>query len=98
MINVTINSQPLSADIGHINNMADLVEFVKANIDPTSIITDLQLNGKALSDIDWRMPLSVQGNAELAVTTGSQKEFVQERLKTASLYVEHIINELIGDF
>jgi len=93
MINVVIDGKPMTADIGHINAMTDLVEFIKANIDPTTIITDMRLNEKALSDIDWRMPLSVQGDAVLEIITGAQGDFITERLETSSSYLAHIILE-----
>lgn len=94
MLRVKINGEQELADIGAINTMADLVELIKSNIDPDSIITSLTLEGRELSDADWRVPLSVQGDALLEVTTGSKEEYVSERLSHAGGYLEQIISQL----
>ncbi|MCB0345919.1 MAG: hypothetical protein KDD66_12440 [Bdellovibrionales bacterium] len=94
MVRVKINGEQELSDIGTINTMADLVELIKAQIDPDSIITSLVLEGKELSDADWRVPLSVQGDAMLEVTTGSKEDYVSERLSQAGGYLEQIAEQL----
>ena len=94
MVLVKINGEQELSDIGAINTMADLVELIKSHIDPDSIITALVLEGKELSDADWRVPLSVQGDAVLEVTTGSKEEYVAERVVQAGDYLEQIISQL----
>lgn len=94
MVRVKIDGQEELQDIGSTNTMADLVELVKAHIDPDSIITSLKLEGRELADADWRVPLSVQGDALLEVTTGSKEEYVSDRLNQAQEYLEQILGEI----
>ncbi len=93
MITVQIDNNRTITDIGGIRTMPDLVEFIKANIDPDRIITELTLLGRKLSDADWRAPLSVQGNGVLQVTTGSKTEYCIERLTFAVACLEQICFE-----
>lgn len=90
MVKVKIDGQDSDSEIGHISTMADLVEFVKASIDPDTIIVDLKLEGRELSDADWRVPLSVQGDSVLEVTTGSRDNYVTQRLSSAPDYMYQI--------
>ncbi|MCB0359477.1 MAG: hypothetical protein KDD44_07565 [Bdellovibrionales bacterium] len=94
MVTVRINGEESLPSIDRIGTMGDLVEFVKANIDPDEIIVGLQLQGKDLSDADWRVPLSVQGDAVLDVTTGTRGEYLDDRLKSAPEILEAIVTQL----
>jgi len=93
MIKVIIDGNEFSAGLDRVKTMSDLVELVKVSIDPDSIITSMLLNEMELTDADWRAPLSVQGDSTLAIATGSKENYVEQRLETSVLYLEHIINE-----
>ena len=95
MVKVEINGTEFSSDLASIKTMAELVELIKASIDPDVIITSLSIEGKELSEADWRTPLSVQGEAVLEVTTGSRETYVSERLALAGLYMEQIVAEFV---
>lgn len=71
--------------------MGELVEVLKASIDPDSIITAMTLNGKELTENDWRMPLANQGSAVVEIATGSRQTYVSDRLASASLYLDEIV-------
>ncbi len=72
------------------NSMSELIELIKATIDPDSIITSISLAGQELSDNDWRTPLSAHGNSVLEILTGSKEEYVSERVVMADQFVEKI--------
>ena len=93
MITVKVDGSVWGHDLGGINSMPDLIEFIKANIDPEKIITTLLISGRDLSEVDWRVPLSVQGDSTLEVTTDSQRNYVTDRLMAAQEYAEYITNE-----
>ena len=90
MITVTVDGRSFPCDPAAVRTLGELVELVKASIDPDSIITSVQLNGKELTDNDWRTPLIVQEAAALDMCTGSRKEYVSQRLAAASGYVDRI--------
>ena len=93
MVTVEINGEVAITDTSAISTMGDLIELVKATIDPETIITDLKLAGKNLSDTDWRVPLSVQGTSTLEVTTGSRDAYIIGRLHSAPELLEAITEE-----
>lgn len=93
MIKVIIDGSQLLADLGQVRTMPELVELVKATIDPDSIITTIMLNGKSLSDADWRTPLSVLSSSVLEISTGSKEQYLYERLTAAERYLDQIIGE-----
>ena len=93
MITVKVDGNQLYSDIGGIRSMADLVELVKASIDPETIIIAMQIGGRAVTDSDWRTPLNVHGATTFEVTTGRKDAFVSERLTQTPLIIDHIISE-----
>ncbi len=93
MITVNVDGQPFSADVTQVRSMADLIELVKTVIDPDSIIVSLALDGKPLSDADWRMPLNGQTKSQLEICTGNPELYVRERLEGAASYLTEIIDE-----
>ncbi len=93
MMTVRIDNQQTFQDIGQIKTMPDLIELVKARIDPERIITGLSISGQELSDTDWRVPLSVQGDATLEVTTGTKEEYVSTRLQFSVECIAHVTKE-----
>ncbi|MCB0323712.1 MAG: hypothetical protein KDD69_09075 [Bdellovibrionales bacterium] len=93
MISVKVDSQEFPADISSVSTMGDLIELVKASIDPDSIIVDMQLGGQSLSEADWRAPLNVHRNVLLEIKTGDKREYLLERLGVAEHYLAQIIDQ-----
>ena len=91
MIQIFVNERPFSADLTVVKSLGELVELVKASIDPDTIITSLMLNGQPPSDTDWRVPLALHDGKKFEVTTGSRKEYLNDRLAAASLYLDQIM-------
>lgn len=90
MLTILVNGDPFPVDVRSVRTMADLVELVKANIDPEFIITDMALGGQTLTDSDWRLPLVAQGEKTLEFVTGSKGQYVEERLSLVVPYLENI--------
>jgi len=90
MVSVQIDGQPLGIDISGAKTMGELVELVKSQIDPDSVVESLTIEGRQLTDSDWRAPLNVQGSSVLEVTTSSREAFVASRLEQAPEFVRLI--------
>ncbi|MCC6953869.1 MAG: hypothetical protein IT290_07100 [Deltaproteobacteria bacterium] len=93
MISVTVNGKPLQGDYSSLRTMGELVEFVKVNIDPDVIITGLSLNGRELTEVEWRSALAGHTTGVLEVVTGAKEVFLNDRLEIASVYVDRIRDE-----
>lgn len=93
MIQVHVDGAPLSADFGGMNTMGDLLELVKASIDPDTIITAIELNGETLSESEWNLPLSAHRDRTLQIKTGTKREYLGERLLLSRDIVEQIVAE-----
>lgn len=93
MLEVTIDGGTSIGHLGDIKTMGDLVEFIKATIDPDKMIVSLSLDGKNLSENDWRMPISVHPNSRLQVETGDKAVYLADRLVLAPDYLEVIMSE-----
>ena len=91
MINVTVDGRPFSYQIDSTKTLGDLLELVKSTIDPDSIITKIVLDEKQLTDSDWKIPLAKQGGKSLEIATGTKQVYVDERLSSASMYLDKII-------
>jgi len=88
---VNLNGAPFSFPAEAVKTMGELVELIKSSIDPDTIIVDIRKNGEVLTDNDWRLPLAAQTSAVVEVQTGSKRAYVEERLSSASLYLDKII-------
>ena len=96
MIKVKVDGQDQFTDLGDIKTIRELVDLVQASITPGTIINALTLNGAALTDADWRAPISVYPNATLEVTTGSRQAYVEDRIKQSPEVLNLIIDEFSG--
>lgn len=84
MISVRINGEDSPLRTDGLLKIADIVELIKANIDPEHMITAILLNGKELSDDDWLSTTNRFGTAILEVETGRPEDFVVDRMAQAS--------------
>src|SRR4051812_18524813 len=84
MITVRINGENAPLKTDGLGKIADIVELIKANIDPEHMITGILLNGKELSDEDWMSTTTQHGTAIMEVETGTAEGFVTERMGQAS--------------
>lgn len=91
MVTVTVNGQQLPLQLDGVRTMGELVEVVKMNIDPDSVISAMTIGGRDLVESDWRAPLSVHGGARLEIATATKQQFLKDRLMQAPILVERII-------
>jgi hypothetical protein len=90
MVNVLVNGAPFSIDSRNVRTIGELVELVKATIDPDTIITSLSISGRQPSETDWRVPLVAHGGTTVEVSTGTKEEYLIERLALVEPYLESI--------
>lgn len=84
MISVRINGEETPLRTDGLGKIADIVELIKANIDPEHMITGILINGKEFQDEDWVATTSRYGTAIIEVQTGTAEGFVSERMGQAS--------------
>jgi hypothetical protein len=87
MVAVRINGEdaPFRAD-GALR-IADIIELIKANIDPEHMITVIQIDGREFTDEDWSANTSKYGTAIIEVETGTPETFVNDRMAQSSSVV-----------
>lgn len=85
---VIINGQESGISGEGLPKIADVVELIKASIDPEHMITQLLLDGRELADNDWSAPSGSRPTAIIEVETGTPHAFVTDRLSKASAVVQ----------
>ena len=85
---VIINGQESSIKGTELPKVADMVELIKASIDPAHMITQLLLNGKELDDKDWSAPCGAFETAIVEVETDTPARFIEDRLSKSSAVVQ----------
>ena len=83
MTAVRINGKETPINTAGVQKMTDLIELIKALIDPEHIITNLFLDGRELEEQEWTAPLSQFANAVVDVETGDPEEYVYTRISAA---------------
>ena len=94
MVSVRINGEDSSVGGNDNLKVADLIELIKASIDPAHMITNIRLDGRELEDQDWNSALGQHEAAVLEIATGTPEDFVSSRLDKAS----QIIRECYLEF
>lgn len=88
-VSIVINGEQSDLHTTGLSGMGDLVELIKASIDPDHMITGIFMNGREFEDKDWSAPINSLGTAIIEVETGRPAEYVQSRLKhTGSIVAE----------
>jgi hypothetical protein len=85
---VIINGNESSINAMGLPKIADVVELIKASIDPAHMITELLLDGKELADNDWAAPCGSYETAIIEVATNTPDAFVQDRMAKSSTVVQ----------
>lgn len=94
MVSVLVDGEEHFAGQSGARSMDELIELVKASIDPDAMITGILLSGQKLSDQDWTRPVMTMNGETLEIITGTKEDFVQERLATSPEVVQHLISLL----
>jgi hypothetical protein len=90
---VTVDGKNFAFDSSTVRTVGELIELVKATIDPDLMVSSILLGEHDLSDSDWQVPLAVHGTAQLRVQTSSRQSFVEERLSLAGTLIDKIASQ-----
>ncbi len=93
MARITVNDQEIQLDCSKLGRLSDLVELVKATIDPEHMITGITISGREVDDPDWSCALSKHDSDTIEFETGTPEAFVRERLHLAPKVMRSIYNE-----
>jgi hypothetical protein len=87
MMRVTINGGYVELSLANVTQFADLLELIKAQIDPEHMITALTIDGRDLTDEEWSGTVSQLQGDTLEILTGHPEMYVSEKLQDASRVV-----------
>lgn len=87
MLRVLINGEEAQLDTSNVPRFSDLIELIKANIDPDHMITSILMDGREVTDDEWFRNLSQLGSATIEINTGRPDEYVSNRIAEASKVV-----------
>jgi hypothetical protein len=87
MIRVSINGQYVDMCITNTLQFTDLLELVKARIDPEEMITAITVDGRELSDDEWNQCVAQLSGTTLEILTGHPDTYVSDKLQDASRVV-----------
>lgn len=90
MIKLEINGTRREEDLSAYGTLAEMLEFVKSQIDPDLIMTNILFDGSDITESEWISPLATNLERVLQIQTGTKKEYINERLSTAPTLVEQI--------
>ena len=93
MVSVRINGEDAALKADGLGSIAEVIELIKASIDPEHMITNLNLNGKELAESDWSATTNQFDTVMLEVETGTPSEFVRVRLGMAWEIARSLFNE-----
>ena len=93
MVSVRINGEEAALRADSLGSISEVIELIKASIDPAHMITNIVLNGNELSDADWSARTNQYETVMLEVETGTPREFVDSRMALAWQIVASIAEE-----
>ncbi len=84
---VAINGKYVDISLTHVPQFTDLLELIKAQIDPEHMITAITIDGRDLTDEEWSGAVSQLQGDTLEILTGHPDTYVSEKLQDASRVV-----------
>jgi hypothetical protein len=84
MVSVRLNGEDSSIQSGGLTKFTDLVELIKASIDPDHMITVIRIDGKELGDQEWMSTIPQLGTSIIEIETDTPERFVTERFSSAA--------------
>lgn len=82
-VKIRINGQETPFNVSGISKVTDLIELIKAVIDPEHMISAFLLNGRELQEHEWTGMISQLGTAVFDVETSTPEVYVGSRLSQA---------------
>jgi len=80
---IRINGKETPLSVDGLPRFTDVIELIKASIDPDHIITGIFVDEREVLEEEWAMSVGQLGDALVDITTGSPEEYVGERLRDA---------------
>lgn len=77
---VMINGSESTIRGEHLPKFADVVELIKASIDPEHMITSILVDGRDVEEAEWTANPARFGTAIVEIETGTPEHFVNDRL------------------
>ncbi len=96
MVAVRINGETSGITGEGVTRLTDLIELIKASIDPDHMITDIKVDGRELEESEWFANVAQFGTAIIEVDTSTPAQFVRERLSTAAEVVDNCYQQFRG--
>jgi hypothetical protein len=87
MLRVAINGRCVEMNLNNVPRFTDLLELVKAQIDPEHMITAITIDGRELNDEEWGYTMQQLQGDTLAIETGHPEVYVAEKMQDASRVV-----------
>ncbi|MFO0417480.1 MAG: hypothetical protein ACK5Y6_09350 [Pseudomonadota bacterium] len=87
MVRVAINGRYMDFNLNNVARFTDLLELIKAQIDPEHMITAISIDGRDLTDDEWSQSLGQFAGDILAIETGHPDAYVAEKMQDASRVV-----------
>jgi hypothetical protein len=89
-----VDNNELSFEASRLGTVGELIDYIKANIDPDAIILSLTKDESPLSDNDWLMPLASFKESKFEIVTGSKVDFIRNRLEMVDSLVMEICENI----
>ncbi len=83
-VSVKINGEDSSITGNSVPRVVDLIELIKAQIDPDHMITRILLNGKELDEKEWFASTNTLGTSIFEIDTGSPQAYIADRLSQSA--------------
>ena len=87
MVRVSINGRYVDICLTNVPQFTDLLELIKAQIDPDHMITAITIDGRDLTDEEWSSAVAQLAGDTLEIVTGHPDNYVSEKLQDASCVV-----------
>jgi hypothetical protein len=80
---VKVNGAESQQSFAPTTRVTEMVELVKAVLDPEHMITAIGVDGRELEEHEWASPLSAFPGSCFELTTGKSSEYIADRLSIA---------------
>ena len=84
MVSVRINGQDSGINTAKLSKVTDLIELIKASIDPDHMITGITTDGRDLGEQEWSATINQLGTTVIEVETDTPERYVSDRFSKAA--------------
>lgn len=83
MVGIRINGEEAAVQTGGLQRVSDLIELIKASIDPEHMITSIRVDGREIADADWFSSLGQHGTAIFEFDTDTPENYFVSRMSAS---------------